>query len=382
MPPSDDYLHGHYDDDGDAHGHDDGFSMSMPSNDVQPFDDWVPGHDDDDDDHLPADDWILHDDWYGHDDDDASHGHDGEHQVMIRYIEEVCGLISALNTDTARQCLKPVCDGLWIEDALRYDDSGTETTHSMVPTAQPSQQVPASTAFPTAAPTTKSPTPPPTATAKPTSAPTSAPTTKAPTKQPTPRPTVPLRGEIEVAFEVGVKLEGLNMTNIDIITDLPKVANLLASVLGDLLPDDAKVRILSIGGIPVSRRLSRYLEVDGTGVDVVFEVVLKQTCSSADCADSEELSETVYQDVTSDLKAQVQSGELTASIQQKAEEADITALSSVSVNASSLQVGDKKVVVTPADPDDDTVIPPDDDSASTRLGVGVAVVVAFASALI
>ena len=358
---------------------------------------------------------------------------------LMIYIGEVCSLIATMQSETSKCCLKPICDGLWIEDALAFD---IEKDHDFTsPTSSPSIALDVSTLMPTPAatilssenvslspsPTSNSPpTGVPTAitTSRPTikatnSPPTSRPTIKAtsvsiqptsnpvrissfptaniptqeptnkPTNKPTPKPTdklveVPTSsptnmkfGEIEVSFECEVKLEGIKVSEIYGL-NLNEVVDLLVSVLRNILPKGAVVRILSVGGLSVVRRLLRSLQEEGSGVDVQFEIVLKEQCDTAKCDNSAEMSKTLYQDVTSNIKAKVESGELTTSIQEAATSSGVPALAKASVNASSLQVDEATVTVKKA-----PEAPVNPNSAPTRVGaVGAALILATAIATI
>ena len=313
------------------------------------------------------------------DDDDW---HNNVHDISLKYIDEVCSLISELNTDTAKHRLEPVCDGLWFEDALVHDDTTKDyIDNTMSPSVSPPSRTPTPTRVEFILEQTESPTSSPSLV--PTTKPTAPPTPK-PTNQPSPSPTALVFGEVEVAFEVGIKLEGLTMTDID-VTKLDEVVDLLESVFGDLLPEGAIVRILSVGGLSVVRRLMRFLQEDASssGVDVQFEVILKETCESQKCDESEALSETLYQSVTSDLREKVDSGELSSALQEEANEAGLSEFSNVSF--SSVEIGEKAVVVKEAQPaDDDDEINDDDDSSARRLGMTLlsGTVVVAASALL
>jgi len=151
-----------------------------------------------------------------------------------------------------------------------------------------------------------------------------------------------------------------------------------------LLPPNAIVRLLKVGGISLTRRVLRFLEEEeaATGVDLEFEVILVQTCSSAKCDDEEadDVSATLYFDVTEDIKAKVESGDLTSSIQEQAVALGISELSEVSVSPDSLQVSEAKVTVKEAqEDDDDSVDPPDDDSGSSRIGISLSIAAGFVS---
>jgi hypothetical protein len=388
---------------------------------------------------------MQYDDWLADDD------REPESETMIIYIGEVCSLIATMQSETSKCCLKPVCDGLWIEDALTLDlEKGHDFTS---PSPSPSVALDVSTLVPTLAttilssenasqfpsPTSNSPptgvptaiitSPPsikatrvstsPTSNSPPTGVPTaiitsppsikatsvsiqptsnpvkisSLPTTyiptQEPTNKPTPKPTNKLvelptssptnmkLGEIEVSFQCEVKLEGIKVSEIYVL-NLNEVVDLLVSVLRKLLPKGAIARILSVGGISVVRRLLRSLQEEGAGVDVQFEIVLKEQCDTAKCDNSAEMSKTLYQDVTSNIKAKVESGELTTSIQEAATSSGVPALAKASVNASSLQVDEATVSVKKA-----PEAPVNPNSAPTRVGaVGAALVLATAVATI
>ena len=359
---------------------------------------------------------MQYDDWLADDDREPESG------TMIIYIGEVCSLIATMQSETSKCCLKPVCDGLWIEDALTLDlEKGHDFTS---PSPSPSVALDVSTLVPTLATTilpseNASQFPSPTSNSPPTGVPTaiitsppsikatsvsiqptsypvkisSLPTTYIPTQEPnnkpTPKPTdklvgVPTSsptnmkfGEIEVSFQCEVKLEGIKVSEINVL-NLNEVVDLLVSVLRKLLPNGAIVRILSVGGISVVRRLLRSLQEEGAGVDVQFEIVLKEQCDTAKCDNSAEMSKTLYQDVTSNIKAKVESGELTTSIQEAATSSGVPALAKASVNASSLQVDEATVSVKKA-----PEAPVNPNSAPTRVGaVGAALVLATAVATI
>jgi len=305
--------------------------------------------------------------------------HHHEDEEMNLYIDEVCHLISNLSSETAQYCLEPVCDGLWLDDAVVNDNNHHENDdawkYSVSPTPQPSsvEFVPVKTSSPTSVPTSMP------ITAKPSAKP-----TPKPTNQPSPSPTALVFGEIEVAFEVEVKLEGLNMTDID-ITKLDEVVDILESVFGDLLPEGAIVRILSVGGLSVARRLFRWLQSDDSassgGVEVQFEIILTEQCASLKCDEADTLSEELYQTVTNDFSGKVESGALTESIQTKAAEKGVESLENVSI--SSVKTGQPTVTVKeakdqtlPTDPDDD------DDSSSHVLATMASLAIVLVSALI
>ena len=123
------------------------------------------------------------------------------------------------------------------------------------------------------------------------------------------------------------------------------------------------VRILSVGGLSVARRLLRWLQEDSSsGVDVQFEIILTETCDSLKCDEADTLSEELYQTVTSDFTNQVESGALTTSIQTKAADAGVESLSSVSI--SSVKHGQPTVTVKEAEDQTLPTDPEDDDDSS------------------
>lgn len=324
--------------------------------------------------------------WSSSRDSSDSSSHDGNKGEMEMYIDAVCGLISELNTDVATQCLKPVCeiglDGIFIPTVVPSEDTAAPTpAMTSNPTTTQYQTFPTDT--PTASPSESSTTNPPTPfpTMKPTVSPSAKPTPQ-PTRPPTPKPTAQTFGSVEVSFEIEFTLEGIDVSDID-ITSLDKVVDLLETVFGDLLPPDAIVRLLTVGGISVSsvsRRLLRFLQDDGnsttasSGVDVEFEVIMSQTCADEVCEASEidSIESSLYADVTATIEQKVTSGELTASIQEEAVSNGVDQLASVSVSASSLQIGEAKVVVKEGS--DNNMDDDDDDwSASSKHGMGLAV---------
>ena len=276
------------------------------------------------------------------------------------------------------------------------------TTSRPTASENPTSQLPTTSAVPTLlATTTPLPTLKPTdgpTSAGPTLLPTTAPITPLPTLKPTSfltskpstspiilsaSPTVEQFGSVEVSFEVEVTLEGIDVSDLD-ITAINDVVNLLEAVFADMLPPGAIVRLLKVGGFSVTRRLLRFLEEDSLGgVEVEFEIIMTQVCSSAKCEETEvaEISESLYQEVSSDFEQKVTSGELTTSIQEEAESRGVSEMSDVVVNASAVHVGKAKVTVkeakevdAPADPTDDDGISSSRHSRGTLLSAFVGVV--------
>eukprot|EP00580_Thalassiosira_gravida_P005583 CAMPEP_0201654700 /NCGR_PEP_ID=MMETSP0493-20130528/45631_1 /ASSEMBLY_ACC=CAM_ASM_000838 /TAXON_ID=420259 /ORGANISM="Thalassiosira gravida, Strain GMp14c1" /LENGTH=501 /DNA_ID=CAMNT_0048131267 /DNA_START=225 /DNA_END=1730 /DNA_ORIENTATION=+ len=206
---------------------------------------------------------------------------------------------------------------------------------------------------------------------------------RAPIQLPTPNPLVQQFGYIEVSFEVGVTLDGISMSDLDIAA-LDEVVYLLQNAFREMLLEEAIVRILSVGGFSVTHRLLRFLEEDHSGVEVEFDMTMMQMCSSAKCEDSEvdAISTSLREDATSNVKTKVKSGEIATSIQDKAKAFGFSELSGVTISASSLRVGEVKVTVKEAQDEEVPIDPHDgDENASFRRGYGVArsIVVGFFS---
>mmetsp|Transcript_30948 Transcript_30948/g.65293 ORF Transcript_30948/g.65293 Transcript_30948/m.65293 type:complete len:1279 (-) Transcript_30948:2901-6737(-) len=327
------------------------------------------GRYDDDDDDDDNDDWGTDDGEY-HTNDDLS-----------LYMEAVCNLIHKLKEEPVKSCMKPFCEiGLKgallegngnVDDANEHDDDyvdGVETptiAPTMLPTVFPSLE--STKKLSTNAPTTK---PTDVPTSKPTALPTMKPTSQ-PTIKPTSSPTKVQAGYVEVSFEVGIKLEGIDVSDLD-ITQLDSVVNVLEQVFKSMLPEDARVRLLKVGGISVSRRILRVLQdsiSSSTGVDVEFEVIMTKQCDTAKCTESDHVSDSLYTEVTKDLKTKMESGSVTTAIQEKAKEDGVTQLENISVSVSSLTVSDAKVTVTEGSQNDDTGNDTSD-SASIQTGHG------------
>ena len=76
---------------------------------------------------------------------------------------------------------------------------------------------------------------------------------------------------------------------------------------------------------------------------------MKEECSTAACDDSAALSSTIYSQVTTDLKAKVDDGELARVIQEEAEAEGVSTLGNVSVSSDSFVVSSAKVTVEKVD---------------------------------
>lgn len=325
--------------------------------------------------------WGRYDDDDGSDDWGTDDGRYHTNDELSFYMEAVCNLIHKLKEEPVKSCMKPFCEiglkGALLEgngkvnDVNEHDDDYVDgvVTPTVVPTILP-------TVFPTLestkklstnAPTTK---PSDVPTSKPTALPTMKPTSQ-PTVKPTSSPTKVQVGFVEVSFEVGIKLEGIDVSDLD-ITQLDSVVNVLEQVFKSMLPVGARVRLLKVGGISVSRRILRVLQdtnATSAGVDVEFEVIITKQCDTAKCTESAQVSDSLYTEVTTDIKTKMESGSLTTAIQEKAKEDGVTQLENISVSVSSLTVSDAKVTVTEGSQNDDTG---DDtsDSASIQPGHG------------
>ncbi|KAL7467248.1 hypothetical protein ACHAXS_007493 [Conticribra weissflogii] len=327
--------------------------------------------------------WGRYDDDDGNDDWGTDDGQYHPNDDVSFYMEAVCNLIHELKEETPKSCMKPFCE-IGLRGALlvgndivihenEQDDDSVDgvVTPTIAPTMLPTMLP---TVFPTVESTEKPSTSAPTAkltdfpTTKPTALPTTKPTTQ-PTNKPTSSPTKVQVGSVEVAFEVGIKLEGIDVSDLD-ITQLDSVVSVLEKVFKSMLPEGARVRLLKVGGISVSRRILRVLQdsnSSSTGVDVEFEVIMTKQCDTAKCTESAQVSDSLYTEVTTDLKSKMESGSVTTAIQEKAKEEGVTQLENISVSVSSLTVSEAKVTVTEGSPNDDT----DDDtfiSASIQTG--------------
>jgi hypothetical protein len=280
------------------------------------------------------------------------------------------------SNDTSLDGLIDVVNDVEVE-SVATDPNQTIATHQEAVITEETETVEEAYYYPSTLPSVAPSTPP---SVLPSAGPTVI--TPLPTLKPTPSPTRPVLtasptveqfGSVEVSVEVGVTLEGISISDLD-ITVLDEVVNLLESVFADMLPPGATVRLLKVGGFSVTRRLLRFLEDDGLGgVDVEFEITMAQACSSTKCNDLEvdEIAETLYQEVKSYFEKNVASGELTTTIQEEAEVMGVSELSNVTISASTF--GQAKVTVKKAKEGKSPVDLTDDDiSSSSRHGRGVA----------
>lgn len=159
-------------------------------------------------------------------------------------------------------------------------------------------------------------------------------------------------GSVEVAIEVGLTLDGIDVAALA-ATGLDAVSDLLRSVLGDLVPEGAIVRILRIGDTSFTRRLLRSLQ--GTGVEIICEIVTITMCSTSPCSATETDSITNAQSqelrgASSNLEAAVANGGFASAIQIEAASMGSLAFANVSVDASSLTVSLPQVTIEEAAP--------------------------------
>ena len=336
---------------------------------------------------------MPYDDWYG--DDDDHHMEDPHLDMMHMYIDEVCNVIEELNTGVAQHCLQPVCD-FGVEDAWTFalgDGEPTpaspwptpaptmlEVTNGSSSTPSPTAPLPAASTSPTtSSPVSTSLTLPPSALALPSHTPSSQPSSRpsvSPTSQPSGQPStspteVERFGEVQVAVEMSLTLEGISIDQID-LTSLDALVDVLMKAFQDAVPRDAIVRILSVGGFSVARKLLRYLQDSSTGVPIEFEIVMTDTCASASCdaAETDQISANLYNTIKSEVVTKIEDGSVVADIKAEADAQGVSSLSNVQINAATMSVSEAKVTVKEAQPppsdddDDDTVDPVDDDDSS------------------
>jgi hypothetical protein len=345
---------------------------------------------------------------YGYNDDDKTNDDDLlHHGQAYEYVSEVCHLLELIHYNPViNDCMESMCD-IKIDDVLARNYVGMPPTSNPTlnpsaspsasptlldtPTPQPTQEegnfVSSPTSEPTSLPTLKP------ATASPTvkpvaMSPTSRPTTPKPSSKPTVKPTSKLttgptasptkagRGSVDVKFDVSVTLRGIKASELD-FTALDAVINLLEKVFAQMLPQSAKVRLLKVGGVSVTRRLLRSLEDSEDGVDVEFEVIITKECDDATCSNSEDLSAAAYDAVTTDIKTKVNDGSLSTAIQEEAESEGVSELASVTVKPDSLVTGEAKVTVKQASTNDDEV-----DSASHSYSTALSIAVVSFSVLL
>ena len=200
-----------------------------------------------------------------------------------------------------------------------------------------------------------------------------------PSSSPSKSPTKKTTGIIEVTFEVAVKLDGgQNMTDLS-VASLDSIVDLLEKVFLSMVPDGARIRLLKVGGYVVARRLMRYLQEDG--IDIDFEVIMDATCNTITCDNSDEIASSLYNQVTTDLKAQVEDGEVSRVIQEEAASNGVPELANVTVSSNSFTVTAAKVTVQvgTTEAPSPTVAPTEaPTSASTMVGHSVVATIMMA----
>merc|ERR1712176_674529 len=110
-----------------------------------------------------------------------------------------------------------------------------------------------------------------------------------------------------------------------------------------MVPDGARIRLLKVGGYTVARRLMRYLQEDG--IDVEFEVIMDAVCDTITCERSNEIASSLYNQVTTDLRAKVEDGEVSRVIQEEAASNGVSQLTNVTVSSNSFNVTAAKVTI-------------------------------------
>jgi hypothetical protein len=355
-------------------------------------------------DDVPFDDMWVHsmsygyDDSYDHDDDFYVHGEDDDddeplsprEKLARAYVMKVCHFLESMQYNrAARDCMKPICE-IGVEGVFLPKSGGDGGEPIAVPTSKPSGDVVISnTTSTTPSPSVKPNTTPKPTTLQPTKAPTTSttkptimikPTTISLTKTPTASLTKAKFGSVDVKFEAAVTIEGINVSDLD-FTALGAVVDLLEKVFASFLPEGALVRLLKIGGVPVTRRMLRNLQDDAQGVDVEFEVTITETCEDAECSNSKDISDSVYSDATTKLQKNVEDGSLTTAIQEEADADGVSELANVSIKPDSLKASAPTVTVKQADPETDND-PTDDDSASSAIKSTIALLVVSTSVLL
>ena len=162
-------------------------------------------------------------------------------------------------------------------------------------------------------------------------------------------------GSIEIRFEASITLS--NLDNADVPTNLSEVKKMfkvLEKAILKFLPQDTQVRIISVGDVSLGTTSRRKLI---EGVKVEFEVIVKTECETKDCAEANQMADTVYDKRKKVFEQVLTGGELVTAIQEKAKEEGITVLETVDVDATSFQAETMKltVKVSEADDDDDNI---------------------------
>ena len=250
-----------------------------------------------------------------------------------QYISQTCHYLQKLSSEKGKQCLLPLC---------QVGKKGGE--HKVnTPSSQPNL------------PPSIHPTPGDSQWKKPTQKPLVAPTdpnnagdnvpTLAPTIQETPSPTVTFtNAKIQVKFKAEITL---NLTDVVLVPgpELEAVVEVLEKSIEKTLSTQATVRILKIGGLPLSRRVLRSLQ-SADALSVEFEVTMEIESETTDGSDAEVLSEEIYATAKLELQDAVSSGSLDDTLKEEAESLGVTVLENVTVNKSSFSAQEKNVKIT------------------------------------
>ena len=250
-----------------------------------------------------------------------------------QYISQTCHYLEKLSSEKGKQCLLPLCQ------VGKKDGEHKGSTPSSRPNLQP----------------TIRPTPGDFQSTKPTQKPSLVPTesgssnnnvpTPVPTLQETPSPTVTFtNAKIQVKFKAEIKL---NMTDVVLVPgpELEAVVEVLEKSIEKSLSNQATVRILKIGGLPLSRRVLRSLQ-SADALSVEFEVTMEIESETTDGSDADVLSETIYITATNELQDAVSSGTLDDTLKEEAKSRGVTILENVTINKSSFSAQEKNVKIT------------------------------------
>ena len=229
-------------------------------------------------------------------------------------------------------------------------------------------------------------------------------------------------GTVEVSFGVNVTLQGI--PSLDVNSDsVDDIADVLTVAMEDILPEGAAVRVVSVGGYPVSAEetaLKRSLqhngnsstvtgdEEDGGGegggeegiiveyeimLSVGFEAILSEDCQTSTCQEFEvdELSTLLAQDFESNVRSKIENGELTDAIQEEATIASVSELQDVTVESDSLEISELTVTVRLPSPSSSPSPPPSpypstsatsSSKVSTRGDIGMPIEISFKFSLL
>jgi len=165
------------------------------------------------------------------------------------------------------------------------------------------------------------------------------------------------KGSVEIMLKAKIRLQNLEQSDIPSPgPKLRKMVKLLVKSILQFLPTNLTATVLSIGGIPISRRFSHRQLTTHTGLDVQFEVTMKKECDKDYCSGEKKSAEAMYNKIASDFEKAVTSGSLTSMIQQEADLIGLVLLSDASVDAESFQALEKKVTINVSSQDDEELI--------------------------